>query len=33
MDTEREEFIADLIATYGAEIIEVTNRIFSHISK
>ena len=30
---EWEEFIADLIATYGAEIIEVTNRIFSHIAK
>ena len=28
-----EEFIADLIATYGEEIIEVTNRIFSHIAK
>ena len=30
---EQEEFIADLIATYGEEIIEVTNRIFNHIAK
>lgn len=33
MSIEQEEFIADLIATYGEEIIEVTNRIFSHITQ
>ncbi len=33
LDLIQEELIADLIATYGSEIIEVTNRIFSHIAK
>lgn len=33
MNLDQEEFVADLIATYGAEIIDVTNRIFSRISK
>lgn len=33
MSIEEEEFIADLIASYGEEIIDVTNRIFSHIAK
>ena len=33
MNIDQEELVADLIATYGAEIIEVTNRIFSRISK
>ena len=28
---EQEELVADLIATYGSEIIEVTNRIFRKI--
>ena len=28
---EQEELVADLIATYGDEIIEVTNRIFNKI--
>lgn len=28
---EQEELVADLIATYGNEIIEVTNRIFRKI--
>lgn len=32
MTVEQEELVADLIATYGAEIIEVTNRIFDRIS-
>ena len=32
MNIEQEELVADLIATYGAEIIEVTNRIFSRIA-
>jgi hypothetical protein len=31
MTVDQEELIADLIATYGEEIIEVTNRIFSKI--
>lgn len=31
LDETQEELIADLIATYGQEIIEVTNRIFSRI--
>lgn len=31
MNIEQEELVADLIATYGAEIIDVTNRIFSRI--
>lgn len=30
---DQEELIADLIATYGAEIIDVTNKIFSRIAK
>lgn len=33
LDISQEELIADLIATYGAEIIAVTNRIFSRIAK
>ena len=33
IDLNQEEVIADLIATYGSEIIAVTNRIFSHIKK
>ena len=28
---DQEELLADLIATYGEEIIEVTNKIFSKI--
>lgn len=28
---EQEEILADLIATYGSEIIEITNKIFSRI--
>lgn len=32
MNLEQEELVADLIATYGAEIIDVTNRIFSRIT-
>ena len=32
LDYAQEELIADLIATYGEEIIDVTNRIFSHLS-
>lgn len=31
LDYTQEELVADLIATYGEEIIEVTNRIFSHL--
>ena len=31
LEYSQEELIADLIATYGEEIIEVTNRIFSHL--
>lgn len=31
LDYSQEELLADLIATYGEEIIEVTNRIFSHL--
>ena len=31
MTLDQEELIADLIATYGEEIIEVTNRIFNKI--
>lgn len=30
---EQEELVADLIATYGQEIINVTNKIFSRIAK
>ena len=33
MTVDQEELVADLIATYGEEIIEVTNRIFSKIAK
>ncbi len=33
MNIDQEELVADLIATYGAEIINVTNRIFSRIKK
>ena len=33
MNIEQEELVADLIATYGAEIIDVTNRIFSRITQ
>lgn len=33
MNIDQEELVADLIATYGAEIIEVTNCIFSRIAK
>ena len=33
LSIDQEELIADLIATYGAEIIAVTNRIFSRIAK
>ena len=31
MTIDQEELVADLIATYGEEIIEVTNRIFNKI--
>ena len=31
MTVDQEELVADLIATYGEEIIEVTNRIFNKI--
>ena len=31
LDYTQEELIADLIATYGEEIVDVTNRIFSKI--
>ena len=33
LELSQEELIADLIATYGTEIIDVTNRIFSRIAK
>ena len=33
MNLDQEELLADLIATYGEEIIDVTNRIFSRIAK
>ena len=33
LNLDQEELVADLIATYGAEIIDVTNRIFSRIAK
>lgn len=33
MTIEQEEIVADIIATYGQEIIDVTNRIFSRIRK
>lgn len=32
LSLEQEEIIADLIATYGSEIIDVTNKIFNRIS-
>ena len=32
LDETQEELIADLIATYGQEIIEITNKIFSRIT-
>ena len=31
INIDQEELIADLIATYGSEIIDVTNRIFGKI--
>ena len=33
MTLDQEELVADLIATYGAEIINITNRIFNRIAK
>ena len=33
MNLDQEELLADLIATYGEEVIDVTNRIFSRIAK
>ena len=30
---EQEELLADLIATYGSEIIYITNKVFSKIKK
>lgn len=33
MTEEQEEIIADLIATYGEEIIDITNKIFSRIKQ
>lgn len=33
MNLDQEELVADLIATYGEEVIDVTNRIFSRIAK
>ena len=33
MDIAQEEIMADLIATYGNEIIEITNKIFSRITE
>ena len=30
---DQEELVADLIATYGPEIIRITNKIFSQIAK
>lgn len=30
---EQEEFLADLLATYGSEIINITNKIFNKIKK
>ena len=32
MNIEQEELVADLIATYGPEIIDITNKIFSRIA-
>lgn len=31
LNTEQEELLADLIATYGSEIIDVTNRVFNKL--
>lgn len=31
LDYEQEELIADLIATYGEEIIDITNELFCHM--
>ena len=33
LSIEQEELLADLIATYGQEIIDITNRIFLRIKK
>lgn len=33
MTVDQEELIADLIATYGEEIIDITNKIFSRIQQ
>ena len=33
LDINQEELVADLIATYGPEIIRITNKIFSRIAK
>ena len=33
MTIDQEELVADLIATYGEEIINITNKIFSRIAK
>lgn len=33
LSVEQEEVIADLIATYGAEILDVTNRIFGKLHR
>lgn len=32
LDPMQEEVMADIIATYGEEIIDITNNLFSHIS-
>lgn len=31
LSLQQQELVADLISTYGGEIIQVTNRIFSHL--
>ena len=33
MNLDQEEILANLIATYGEEVIDITNRIFSRIAK
>lgn len=33
LDLSQEELIADLISTYGDEIIDITNKIFKKIGK
>lgn len=33
MTIQQEEVVADLIATYGQEIIDITNIVFSHIKR